>query len=448
MDLVRVGKAAHARHDTEDVVVGRVDTDLGGLGARDGGVREDKLEGGVVNAREIARARRLVLLRAKGERVDVDARVRGAGVRLERLDEVEVGALTLREAVLAVKLELGGDDRVLAPAVHVKSRLGEDEGARIRNRRATSTNARHPTELTSRGLSVESCSIGSNINGTGVLEETRSVDERVGSGRGRHVTTERHDGVRESIDGVGVIERLGAKGLVEHGIFLKRGTVVNILVRLDDPDKLLARVVEVELNLVGRRTDRLISSELELLDEVLVRVLGHAAALVGVKEDVVNVERGGNKRLVVRLGNLLGDGRASGGLEAVDSPEALVNRAEVEVNLDLVVLEGDERKRKARVAAVPELERHVEGGLREGVARGADLLGGIRVARAVNVGETRVGEVGKLGGVANHLVVATLLLLGEGELVPDVHPVAVLAVNALATNLNLNGLDKLLSGEI
>ena len=446
MDLVRVGKAAHTRHDTEDVVVGRVDTDLGGLGARDGGVREDKLEGGVVNAREIARARRLVLLRAKGERVDVDARVRGAGVRLERLDKVEVGALTLREAVLAVKLELGGDDRVLAPAVHVKSRLGEDEGARIRNRRATSTNARHPTELTTRGRSVEGGGVGSNINSTGVLEETRSVDERVGSGRGRHVTTERHDGVRESIDGVGVIERLGAKGLVEHGVSLKRGTVVNILVRLDDPDKLLARVVEVELNLVGRRTDRLIAGELELLDEVLVRVLGHAAALVGVKEDVVNVERGGNKRLVVRLGNL--GGSSSSRVEAVDSPEALVNRAKVEVNLDLVVLEGDERKRKARVAAVPELERHVEGGLREGVARGADLLGGIRVARAVNVGETRVGEVGKLGGVANHLVVATLLLLGEGELVPDVHPVAVLAVNALATNLNLNGLDKLLSGEI
>ena len=446
MDLVRVGKAAHTRHDTEDVVVGRVDTDLGGLGARDGGVREDKLEGGVVNTREIARARRLVLLRAKGERVDVDARVRGAGVRLERLDEVEVGALTLREAVLAVKLELGGDDRVLAPAVHVKSRLGEDEGARIRNRRATSTNARLPTELTSRGLSVESCSIGSNINGTGVLEETRSVDERGGGRRGRVITTERHDGVRESIDGVGVIERLGAKGLVEHCGSLKRGAVVNILVRLDDPDKLLARVVEVELDLVGRRTDRLITSELELLDEVLVRVLGHAAALVGVKEDVVNVERGGNKRLVVSLGNLGGSTNAR--VEAADSPEALVNRAEVEVNLDLVVLEGDERKRKARVAAVPELERHVEGGLREGVARGADLLGGGGVARAVNGGEVRVGEVGKLGGVANHLVVATLLLLGEGELVPDVHPVAVLAVNALATNLNLNGLDKLLSGEI
>lgn len=446
MNLVRVGKAAHARHDTEDVVVGRVDTDLGGLGARNGRVREDKLKGSVVNAREVARARRLVLLRAKGERVDVDARVRGAGVRLERLDKVEVGALTLREAVLAVKLELGGDDRVLAPAVHVKSRLGEDEGARIRNRRATSADARRPTELAARSRSVEGVGLGSNINSTGVLEETRSVDERVGGRRGRHVTTERHDGVRESIDGVGVIERLGAKGLVEHAVSLKRGAVVNILVRLDDPDKLLARVVEVELNLVGRRTDRLIAGELELLDEVLVRVLGHAAALVGVKEDVVNVERGGNKRLVVSLGNLGGTGAIR--VEAADSPEALVNRAEVEVNLDLVVLEGDERKRKARVAAVPELERHVESGLREGVARGADLLGGIRVARTVNVGEVGVGEVGKLGGVANHLVVTTLLLLGEGELVPDVHPVAVLAVNALATNLNLNGLDKLLSREI
>ena len=442
MDLVRVGKAAHARHDTEDVVVGRVDTDLGGLGARDGGVREDKLEGGVVNAREIARARRLVLLRAKGERVDVDARVRGAGVRLERLDEVEVGALTLREAVLAVKLELGGDDRVLAPAVHVKSRLGEDEGARIRNSRVNFNVT--ATELAARGLGVEIGIARSDISGTGVLEETRSVDERSGVLRGRHVTTERHDGVRESVNGVGVIERLGAKGLVEHALLLERGAVVNIRVRLDDPDKLLARVVEVELNLVGRRTDRLIASELELLDEVLVRVLGHAAALVGVKEDVVDVERGGNERLVVGLGNL----GASGRVKAVDSPEALVNRAEVEVNLDLVVLEGDERKRKARVAAVPELERHVESGLREGVARGADLLGGIRVARAVNVGEARVGEVGKLGGIANHLVVTTLLLLGEGELVPDVHPVAVLAVNALATNLNLNGLDKLLSREI
>ena len=250
-DLVRVGKAAHARHDTEDIVVGRVDTDLGGLGARDSRVREDKLKGGVVNAREVARARRLVLLRAKSERVDVDAGVRSTGVRLVRLNEVEVGALTLREAVLAVKLELGGDDRVLAPAVHVKSSLGENEGASIRNRRATSTNALSSAELTRRSGGVKTIT-GSNINGTRIIEETRSVDERIGASRSSSITTERHDGVRESIDGVGVIERLGAKNLEEHGALLERIAVVNILVRLDNPDKLLARVVEVELDLVGR----------------------------------------------------------------------------------------------------------------------------------------------------------------------------------------------------
>ena len=49
-------------------------------------------------------------------------------------------------------------------------------------------------------------------------------------------------------------------------------------------------MIEVKLNLIRRRTYRLITSELELLDKVLVRVLGHTTALIGVKEHVVNVE--------------------------------------------------------------------------------------------------------------------------------------------------------------
>ena len=115
-----------------------------------------------------------------------------------------------------------------------------------------------------------------------------------------------------------------------------------------------------------------------------------------------------------------------------------------------MVLKGNERKSKTRVAAVPELERHVEGRLRKGVARGAHVARSTRGsgARAINIIEVRVGDVGKLGGVANHLVVATLLLLGKSELVPDVHPVTVLAVNALATNLDLNLRDHLLTWEI
>ena len=71
------------------------------------------------------------------------------------------------------------------------------------------------------------------------------------------------------------------------------------MIGLDNPNKLLHGVVEVELDLVGGGTDGLITSELELGDEVLVGVLGHAAALIRVEEDIVDVEGGGNKGLIV-----------------------------------------------------------------------------------------------------------------------------------------------------
>ena len=47
------------------------------------------------------------------------------------LNLVEVGAFTFREAVLAVKLELSGYNRVLTPAVHVECSLGKNEDASI-----------------------------------------------------------------------------------------------------------------------------------------------------------------------------------------------------------------------------------------------------------------------------------------------------------------------------
>jgi len=70
-------------------------------------------------------------------------------------------------------------------------------------------------------------------------------------------------------------------------------------------------VVEVELDLVGRGTDGLITSELELSDQVLMGVLGKTAALISVKEDVVNIQRGSNKGLVV------GNGGRNGGANGV-----------------------------------------------------------------------------------------------------------------------------------
>ena len=76
-----------------------------------------------------------MLLRPESERVHVDAGVGGAGVGEEGLNEIEVGSLALREAILAVELELGGDDWVLAPTVEGESGLREDEGAGIADER-------------------------------------------------------------------------------------------------------------------------------------------------------------------------------------------------------------------------------------------------------------------------------------------------------------------------
>jgi hypothetical protein len=76
-------------------------------------------------------------------------------------------------------------------------------------------------------------------------------------------------------------------------------------------------MVEVELNLVTGRADRLVASELELLNEVLVGVLGELAALIRIEEDIVDVERGGDKGLLVGSSAGL---RAGSSSEGIDGP--------------------------------------------------------------------------------------------------------------------------------
>jgi len=114
-----------------------------------------------------------------------------------------------------------------------------------------------------------------------------------------------------------------------------------------------------------------------------------------------------------------------------------------------VVLKSDQRKSKTRVSAVPEHQRNVKGGLRKSVSRSTYLVRSSgRSARSRNISESRVGDVGKSGGVSDHLVVTSLLFLGKGQLVPDVHPITVLTVNSLTTNLDLNLCDQLLTNEV
>ena len=390
-----------------------------------------------------------MLLGSQCEGIQVDTGIGRTSVVLPRLNEVEVGTLALREAVLAVKLELGSDDWVLTPAVHIKRSLGEDKSAGIRDTGVLHTMEVRQVVNTGGGIDISSVppsGVGDvDVKGASISEEAGGVDVRdAGVGDGV-VRAEGHNGIGEGIDSVGVVEGLGAEETVKNRAGLERRAVVDVLVGLDDPDELLNGVVKVELDLVGRRTNGLITSELELLDQVLVGVLGHTSALIGVEEDVVNVEGSGDEGLVVGGGDL-GGRRAS--VEGGHSPQALLNGADIKVNLDLVILKGDEGQSQTGVAAEPELEGDIEGGLGESIAGGANLARSVSVARAVNVVEGGVGDEGQLGSVADHLEVTALLLGGHSELVPDVHPVTVLAVNALATDLNLNLRDELLTGEV
>jgi len=226
-------------------------------------------------------------------------------VVLEGLNNVEVRTLSLGDTVLSVKLELSGDDGVLAPAVEVKSGLSEHECAGIGEHGAGGD----ITRVENTGLvpvlgGGASSARDKAVEGAWHLEDT-SRDEGVGA-RGLSGATEGVDGGRESINGIGVVEGLGTEDLEESTVALEGSAVVDVGVGLNNPDELLARVVEVDLDLVTGRSDRLVTGVLELLNEVLVGVLSHLSALIGIQEDEVNVDRGGNKGLLVGAGGGLG----------------------------------------------------------------------------------------------------------------------------------------------
>ena len=246
-----------------------------------------------------------MLLGPKRERIHVDTSVGGAGVVLEGLNNVEVRTLSLGDTVLSVKLELSGDDGVLTPAVEVEGGLSEHECAGIGEHGAGGD----ITLVENTGLVPVLGGGGSSardkaVKGAGHLEDT-SGDESVGTS-GLSGSAEGVDGGRESINGIGVVEGLGTEDLEESTVALEGSAVVDVGVGLNNPDELLARVVEVDLDLVTGRSDRLVTGVLELLNEVLVGVLSHLSALIGIQEDEVNVDRGGNKGLLVGAGDGLG----------------------------------------------------------------------------------------------------------------------------------------------
>jgi hypothetical protein len=270
------------------------------------------------------------------------------------------------------------------------------------------------------------------------------------------VATEGVDGIGKSINRISIVEGLSTKKPVEKLTALKGRAVVDVLIGLDNPDELLNRVVEVELNLVGRRANGLITSELQLLNKILVGVLGHTSALIGVQEDVVDVERGGNERLVVSSVDTPTSIKTSSTIklqrttaaERADSPQALIDGADIEVDLDLVILKSNQRKSKTGVTAIPELEGDVKGGLRESIAGSANLTRSVSLARTIDGIKRGIGDKGELSGVSDHGIVTLHLVNRKSKVVPDVHPVTILAINALTTDLDLNLGNQLLTREI
>ncbi len=100
--------------DEENVVVGGIDANRRGQVRADCVVRDRQQQSCIVNTRQVARARGLVLLWLEGKRIDVDANRWDVGVVLIWLHPVEVVDVANLEAVVAVELEKSRDRWVLA----------------------------------------------------------------------------------------------------------------------------------------------------------------------------------------------------------------------------------------------------------------------------------------------------------------------------------------------
>ena len=432
--LVGVRQATHARHDAEHVVVHRIHADLRRASRAHRVDRDRQLKRRLVNAREVARARRLVLLRLERERVDADAHRRRARVVLERLDAVEVASLTLREAVLAVELELRHFRRVLALALHARREhhLREQVVRRVLVERCLVVAARagvrvEPRRATQRGAHLDTHTREVGARGT-IRRRRHHVRRRTATQRATREDV-RHHALRGEV--VRVVEGLHAVHLLDEDLV---GRAIHIRVALDNPHELLDGVVEVQLDLVRRGRDRLRTRELKLLNQILVRLLREPATLLRVEVDIVNPERRRRERL---------DGR---GRRAVRRLQLVVGAVdpllELDVDAHLVVLERNERDRKTRVAAEPELERDVERLCRRARTRGARVRELGARARRIELVALRVLHQHEVVRVADHVVKRRDRARILRELRPDLHPVAILAVNTLAANLELDRLDE------
>jgi len=441
--LVGVREATHTGHHAEHVVVHGVHAHLGRTTTAHRVDGHRQLERRLVDTREVARAGRLVLLRLQRKGVHADADRGRARVVLVGLDAVEVASLALREAVLAVELELRHLRGVLALALHARREhhLREQVVRRVlehRLRRKRRLGQRRVGRVEPRGTAQRGARRNADTGQVGARGAvTRRRRDRAELGRratrlASAQTTARQDVHHHALRGevIRVVEGLHAVDLRDERL---EGRAIHVRVALDHPHKLLDGVVEVQLDLVRRGRDRLRARELELLNQVLVRLLGEPATLLRVEVHVVNPQRRGREGL---------DGRRRRRRANQLVVRAVDPLLELDVDAHLVVLERDERDRQAGVAAEPELEGDVQRLRRRARARGARVRQLRARARRIELVALAVLHQHEVVRVADHVVKRLDRARVLRELRPDLHPVAVLAVNALAADLELDRLDE------
>jgi hypothetical protein len=198
------------------------------------------------------------------------------------------------------------------------------------------------------------------------------------------------------------------------------------IISLYDPDKFLDGVVKIEFDLNVGVDGGFITSELELFNEVFVGGLGETSSFIGIEVDVIDEEgsvlKGGYTEgieLTVAVNTAGGEGSRGGNI-------AFVLLAEIEFDLNFVVLEGNKGEGKTRVSAEPELKGYIE-------------------SSGFSSGKT---SSGKGDGVTNHVVITSLKTRGDGEFVPDGKPVTVLLIDSLTTDLYFDGFDKDVTDEV
>ena len=216
----------------------------------------------------------------------------------------------------------------------------------------------------------------------GILGENGgTTDLRTNAEHGRTEGGDGDEGIGVSLGDASVKLDIGVEGRggeIPHGVL---GGGVG-----EAPHELLDGVVVRETNLLGGSgVDGVGTGVLHLLDQVLVTLLGEATTLLSVEVDVVGPDlEGGGVEPLVEL------------------------RGQVEVETDLVVLEGNEGEVETGVAVEEEVEGEVDG-------------------LATNTG--------------GHLTVSSLLGLIEVKLGVQTPPLLVLLVDALTTDGKLDVVD-------